>query len=203
MCGSTPTSFDARIVCSSSSSFSTTMMTDLPSLRPSNAMRMKARSFVAVANDEALRVLVHGERGDQFRFAASFETEMKLLAGIDDLFDHFAQLIDLDRENAAILRAVIEFADRGLKRAIDRFDAVPKQILEPNDERKTEAASARFVYDFEDVDLAADFLQRRDDDVSLFVDREISTTPAIDIVSRDGCINVPFVFHFLGRRHGR
>ena len=59
--------------------------------------------LVAVADDEALRVLVHRERGDQFRFAARFESEMKLLAGVDDFFDHFAQLIDLDRENAAIM----------------------------------------------------------------------------------------------------
>ena len=64
--------------------------------------------FVAVADDQALRVLVHGERGDQFRFAAGFEPEVKLLAGIDNLFDDFAQLIDLDRENAAILIAITE-----------------------------------------------------------------------------------------------
>ena len=108
--------------------------------------------LVAVADDEALRVLVHRERSDQFRFAARFETEMKFLAGVDDLFDHFAQLIDLDRENAAILILVTEFGYRILKRAVDRFDAVPQQILKPNDERETEAALPRFVYDFEDVD---------------------------------------------------
>ena len=68
--------------------------------------------LVAVANDEALRVLVHRQRGDQFRLAARFETEMKLLAGVDDLFDHFAQLIDLDRKNAAILVAITEFLHR-------------------------------------------------------------------------------------------
>ena len=95
---------------------------------------------------------MHRERGDQFRFAARFETEMKLLAGVDDLFDHFAQLIDLDRENAAILIFVIEFRHRILKRAIDRFDAVSQQILEANDERETEAALPRFVDHFEDVD---------------------------------------------------
>ena len=96
------------------------------------------------------RVLVHRQCGDQFRFAARFEPKVKLLAGIDDFFDHFAQLIHLDRENAAILAAVIEFLDRVSKRAIDRFDAVAKQILEANHQRKTEAPRARFVYDFED-----------------------------------------------------
>ena len=59
--------------------------------------------LVAVADDQALRVLVHGEGRDQFRLAARFESEMKLLPGVDDLFDHFAQLVDLDRKNAAII----------------------------------------------------------------------------------------------------
>src|SRR6266849_6004037 len=34
--------------------------------------------LVTVANDQTLRVLVHRERGDQFRFAAGFESEVKL-----------------------------------------------------------------------------------------------------------------------------
>ena len=117
MCGSTPTSFEARMVCSSSSSFSTTMMTFLPSLRPSKRDANEGAILVAVADDEALGVLVHRECRDQFRLAARFEAEMKFLAGIDDLFDHFAQLVDLDRENAAILVLVTELRDRRLKGA--------------------------------------------------------------------------------------
>ena len=74
----------------------------MPSLRPSKRDANEGAILVTVANDQALRILVHGQRGDQFRFAAGFETKMKLLAGIDDFLDHFAQLIDLDRENAAI-----------------------------------------------------------------------------------------------------
>ena len=113
------------------------MMTDLPSLRPMQRDADEGAILVAVANDQALRVLVHGERRDQFRFAAGFESEMKLLPGIDDLFDDFAQLIDLDRKNAAIIVAITEFGHRGLEGAVDRFDAMPQQILKANDERKT------------------------------------------------------------------
>ena len=68
--------------------------------------------LVAVADDEALGVLVHRESGEQLRFAARFETEMKLRAGVDDLFDHFAQLIDLDRKDAAIIVAITELLHR-------------------------------------------------------------------------------------------
>src|SRR4030088_1696291 len=159
--------------------------------------------LVAVADDEALRVFVHGERSDRLRLAPGLETEVKLLPRIDDLLDHLAQLIDLDRKNAAIISSIVELAHGGLKRAVDRFDAMPQQILKANDQRETEPAVARFVHDFEDVDLAAKLLGGLRDHVTPLVDREISAAPAIDIVSRNSCINVPFVLHFFGRRHWR
>ena len=46
--------------------------------------------FVTVANDQALRIFVHRERSDQLRFTAGLESEMKLLAGIDDFLNHLA-----------------------------------------------------------------------------------------------------------------
>ena len=55
---------------------------------------------------------------------------------------------------------VIEFSDRILKRAVDRFDPVAQQILETNHERETEAALPRFVHDFHNIDDAAVFLER-------------------------------------------
>jgi hypothetical protein len=128
---------------------------------------------------------------------------MKLLAGIDNFFDDLAQLIDLYRKNAAIRTTIVEFVHGRLKRAINRFHAMAQQILEANDERETESTGPRLVYDFEDIDRAAEFLKRTGDDVALLVDREIPAAPAIDIVGRNSCINVPFVFHFVGRRHLR
>ena len=125
---------------------------------------------------------------------------MKLLTGIDNFFDHFAQLIDLDRKNTAILILVAELRDRVLKCAVDRFDAVPEQILKPDDQRETQTAIARFIYDFENVDRAAVFLQRLGDDVAGWVDSEITAAPAIDIVGGDCCVNVPLVFHLVRSR---
>src|SRR2546430_10577131 len=104
----------------------------------------KSRIFVAVADDQALRVLLHRERGNQFRFAACFEAKVKLLACVDDLFDHFAQLIDLDRKNAAIFVPITELRHRRPKNTINRFDAVPQQILKSDYERKPKVSRARF-----------------------------------------------------------
>src|SRR6266481_4785710 len=97
----------------------------------------EGRVFVAIANDETFGVLVHRQRSNQFRLASSFETEMKLLTGIDNFFDNFAQLIDLDRKNAAIFIFVAKLRDRILERAINRFDTVAEQILKSDDERET------------------------------------------------------------------
>src|SRR4026208_1304369 len=80
--------------------------------------------FVAIANNETFGILVHRQRGDQFRFTSSLETKMKLLTGIDNLFNDFTQLINLNRKNTAILILVTELCYRLLKCAVYRFDTV-------------------------------------------------------------------------------
>ena len=77
---------------------------------------------------------------------------------------------------------------------------MPQQILKPDDERKTEAALPRFVYDFENVDRRRPFLQRPHLDVAGAVDREITGAPAIDVVGGDGGFNVPLGLHFSSQR---
>src|SRR6266508_1292214 len=118
--------------------------------------------FVAIANNETLGILVHRQRGDQFRLTSGFETKMKLLTGIDNFFNDFAQLINLDRKNTAILILITELGYRLLKCAVYRFDTMPEQILKSDDQRETQTAIARFIYHFQDVDRAAVFLQRSD-----------------------------------------
>src|SRR5262245_54100113 len=108
----------------------------------------KGSVLVAVANNKALGVLVHRKRGDQLRLAARFKTEMKLRTSVDNLFDHLAQLIHLDRKDAAILVAITELLHGRVKGAVDRFDPMAQQILKPQDKRKTEAALACFVDHF-------------------------------------------------------
>src|SRR2546423_2638229 len=124
---------------------------------------------------------------------------MEFQPGVDDLFDDFAELVHLDREHAAVMVLVTEFLDRFLERAVYRFDAVPEQILESQDERKTEPAIARFVDDFKNVDRAAFFLKRANLSVAGGIDREVTSSPTIHIVSGNGGFDVPVVLHsFVG-----
>ena len=154
--------------------------------------------LVAVADDQAPRVLLQRQRREELRLAADFQAEVKRLAGVENFFHHFAELVDLDRENAAIIALVIEFGDRAAKREVDGLDAVAENVLKPDEERKTQAARTRFVDDLEDVDGTAIFLKRLGHNVAFGIDSEISTAPTIDIVRRDCGINVPIVFHFSG-----
>src|SRR4029077_2320627 len=125
---------------------------------------------------------------------------MKLLAGIDDLFDHLAQLVDFNRENAAIFVAVTELAHGSLKRAVNRFDSVTQQILKPDDKRETEPPIAGLIDNGKDVDGAPVFLQRPRHDVAGAINGKVIATPSIDVVSGDGGLDVPLSFHFGSRR---
>src|SRR5437016_974033 len=108
--------------------------------------------FVAVANDKAFGVFMHGQRSDQLWFASSFKAKMKLFAGIDDLLDHLTQLVDLNRKNAAVFIFVIELSYRILKRAVDRLDAVTQQVLKPNHQGKTEVSRACLINYCQQID---------------------------------------------------
>src|SRR5213080_1381848 len=79
----------------------------------------ESRIFVTVADDQTLRIFLHGKRSNKLRFAARFEAKMKLFACIDDFLDHLTQLIDFDWKYAAILIPISELGDRTLKCAIN------------------------------------------------------------------------------------
>ena len=141
---------------------------------------------------------MHGERGEQFGFAAGLEAEMEFRAGIDHFLDDFAELVDLDRENAAVDVFVSRFGDRFGEGAVDGLHAVAEQILEAQGERKGEAAFARFVHEFHHVDLAQRLAARTHRDVAFAVDREIRSAPTLDIVERESGGDIPIV-HFRER----
>ena len=155
--------------------------------------------FVAVANDQALQILVHGQGRDQLRLRPRLEAEMILLSRVHDLLDHLAQLIDLDREDTAVMIAIAEFANRTLESEIDGSHAVAQQILKANHERKTETALPCLVHHFEDIDRSPAIAQRPHLGVASSVDRKIPRAPALDIVGRDGGFNIPLGLWFFGR----
>src|SRR5437588_1575485 len=158
----------------------------------------KSRILVAIANDQALRVLVHGQGRDQLRLASRLQAKVKRLAGIDDLFDHLAQLIDFNRENAAVFSSVVEFRNRVFESAVNGFDAVAEQILKADDKGKREPARSRLVDNFKNGDLTAILPERLGYDVAVSVDGKVTGSPTLDVVGGVCRLQVPIVFrHFV------
>src|SRR6202043_1731501 len=127
------------------------------------------------------------------------ESKVELLAGVDDFFDHLAQLIDFDGENTPILAFVAKLGDGVLKSSVDRFNPVTQQVLKPDNEGETEPAGPCFVDYLENLNRPALFLERRCYNIAIGIDCKITTTPSIDVVSRKGGLEVPIVFHLLNR----
>ena len=153
---------------------------------------MKSDVLVAVADDQRFRIAMNRQRREQLRLAARLDAEVKRLAGVDDLLDHLAELIDLDRKNAAIRRLITGFLDRRAERFVDRLHAMPQQILETQDHRKAEPVFAPGLVDhLDDIDRRRRILRGPNLDVAARVDREIAESPTVDVVERNGGGNIP------------
>jgi len=85
--------------------------------------------LVAIADEQRLAVLEQGQGDDELGLGAGLEAEVVFLAGVEDLFDHLAQLVDLDGEHAAVARVVAFLVDGLAEGLVDLRDAVAEQVL--------------------------------------------------------------------------
>jgi hypothetical protein len=95
--------------------------------------------LVAVADDEALGALVHGQGDHQLGLGAGLEAVVEVLAGGDDLVHDLAELVDLDGEDAAVFALVALFLDGLGEGLVDLGDAVAEGVLQADDEGGLEA----------------------------------------------------------------
>ena len=65
-----------------------------------------------------------GERGEKLGLAAHFDSKFIGRAGVHDFLHDFAQLIHLDRENAAVLALVTGLGDGGPEFLVQDLHAV-------------------------------------------------------------------------------
>src|SRR5205814_6601542 len=151
----------------------------------------ETRVFVTIADNQAARLVLQRQANEELAFAAYFQSEIVGFACVQNLFHHFAQLIDLDRKNAAIFALITELADGILKGAINRFHTMTENILKPNEERKFEPASFRLLNDIGQVHRSTRILQGRGDDMACFVDVKIPGAPAVDIIEVTSTLDVP------------
>ena len=107
----------------------------------------------AVADD---RRVVVGDRQhrQQFRLRAGFQSELVGLAVLEDLFDHLALLVHLDRKHAAVVALVAVLLDRVFERAVNLAETVLQNLAEANQNRRIDAAQDELVDQLFEIDAA-------------------------------------------------
>ena len=173
-----------------------------PELAAKQGISNKVRVFIAVADDEAFRVCVHGQRGKQLGLAAGFDAKMPWRPGIKNLLYNFAQLVDFDGKNPAVHATVPHLGNRLSKRKVNRLHTIAEQIVEPHDERKGQMPRSGLLHNLHQIDLVAVAL-RAHNNMSFLVDSEVSTAPAVNIVKRDSipAVEVGRWHDLIGNKH--
>ncbi len=151
----------------------------------------EAGVLVTVADNQAPDLILQRQAGEQFRLAADFQTEIERLARVENLLHDFAELVDLDREDAAVLALVVEFLDGTAKGQVNRLDPVAQDVLEPNQHRELQAARLGFFDHVVDLDARAVLLQRPGKHMPRFVDVKVFRTPTLDVIQIAGVLDVP------------
>ena len=147
--------------------------------------------LVAVADNEALRTFVHGQRDHQLRLRTRLKPVVEILAGRHDLVDHFAQLIHLDREYPPIVPFVPFLLNRLRKHFVQLRDPMPQEILKTDHQGCLQAHPQSLLHHVEDADSAT-IDQRLHIHESIVINRNVARAPAFETV----------VFFGLGGRPG-
>ena len=108
-----------------------------------------------------------------------------------DFLDHWAHLVDFDRENDEILALVIVFLGSFFEAGIDFLDTGVDDV------RKTDQHWSRHVTELELIDKftkvnGSTAFARRHHHVAFLVDREIVNAPVVDVVELSRVFNTPF-----------
>jgi len=127
-------------------------------------------------------VVDDGHDGEEFGFAAGFESEAVLASEGEDFFYDVALLVDLDGVYTAVFAVKIVVGDGFGERLGDFADAVPEDVGEPNEDWQTDVTFAEFVDEFFEVYGVVGALGRVHGDVAGGVDREVSLSPVTDAV---------------------
>src|ERR1043166_825314 len=163
----------------------------LPQLGAKESDTDKVGVLVTVANNEAAKLALQREAGEQFRFAAYLQAEVKDLARVQDLFHDLAELVHLDREHAAVSALVIELGDGVAEGHVDGLDAVAQDVLKANQDRELQSAHPGLFDHIGQIHSRAGVAQRFGHDAAGFIDVEVFGPPAMNVVQVAGVLDAP------------
>ena len=135
---------------------------------------------------------MNGQRGKEFRLAAHLHAEVKRRARVHDLLHHFPQLVDLDREDAAVGRLVLRVGNGGDEFLVEHVHAVPQQILKAQQQREDQPARFGLLHHRHEVERGPLVVAARaHGHVARVVHAEVGIAPAGDVISLQGAGYVP------------
>ncbi len=152
--------------------------------------------LVAVADGERLGVGVHAEDDEELALRARLEPVVVRRAGVEDLLDHLAHLVHLDRVHAEVAGAVGHLGDRLPERLVDLLHAGAEHVLEADHAGEADLPLLDVLDHVHEVDGRAGLSHGVDDDVPLVVHREVAGSPPGDVVVLGRALDGP-----VGRRH--
>ena len=147
--------------------------------------------FVAVADNQAARLVLKRQAGEQLGLAPNLQAELVRLARVQDFLHHFAQLVDLDGKDAAVMVLIIELRDGRGEGLVDGLDTVAQNILEPEQHRKLQPATLGLLNHVGQIHHRPILPQRHGHDVSGIIDVEVLRSPTIDVVQSARRLDIP------------
>ena len=123
-----------------------------------------------------------GECGDHLRLAPGLDAEVVGNAGVDDLLHDLAELVHLDREDAAVVVLVTAFRNGAGKGFVETAHTVAQEVVATDQQRKTETALLGLVDQFHQVDLLTLAAPWADRGVSGGIDPYITLRPSLHVV---------------------
>jgi hypothetical protein len=108
--------------------------------------------LVAVADDEVIGAVGQREDGLQLGLGAALESDAGCLAELDDLLDHVALLVHLDRIDGRVLPLVLELGDGAREAGVQHLDARLEDLREPQEHGEVDALGLEVVRELEEVE---------------------------------------------------
>ena len=129
--------------------------------------------------------------GVQLGLRTHLEPEIIGLARIKNLFNHLAQLIDLDGEDSPVAALELKLGDGIPEGVVQVGHPVAQNVLETDEQRKFQIPLTGLLDDVRNLDGSPFVAQRSDHHVSSLVHIEVTGPPSVDIVEGTCSGDVP------------
>ena len=133
----------------------------------------------------------HGDHGEQFRLAASFDTVSETSSVSEDLLDDLALLVHFDRKYASVALPIVVIFNRSGETLVQVLQPVLEDPVETDQHGKVQASLDQSIDERFQVDALLLIAFRRHHQVSGIGNVEISVAPARDFVQRGRIFHGP------------